>query len=150
MEDAAANYIFERTSLVYFFANQIPLLELATMETHVSGPAATEQGKAQSEAKGTMSAEMKKWNTLRRSFGKKPSGEEEPATRPRQVVAWSDPSDLLTWRIPEMKGLMIDNLYVRNTFWRWIVARPIAAHVNYDRNRDVIRVMMSPKKEGGE
>ncbi|HYL62194.1 MAG TPA: hypothetical protein VE077_06185 [Candidatus Methylomirabilis sp.] len=149
-EDAAAKYIFERTSLVYFFANQIPLLELATMETPVEAGAVQAVEKGKNEATATLSAEMKKWNTLRRSFGKTPSGEEEPATRPRQVVAWSDPSDLLTWRIPEMKGLIVDNLYVRNTFWRWIVARPIAAHVNYDRNRAVIHVMMSPKKESGE
>lgn len=144
-EDAAAKYIFERTSLVYFFANQIALLELATMETPRNSLAQGEP-KPQSDAKATLSAQMRTWNNLRRTFGKKEGGEEEAATRPRQVVAWSDPSDLLTWRIPEMNGLVVDNLYVRNTFWRWIVARPIAAHVNYDRNRDVIRVMMSPKK----
>ena len=149
-EDAAARYIFERTSLVYFFANQIPLLELATMET--AGTATSAQGNETKEpdAKATLSAQMRTWKNLRRSFGSKPGEEEELAAKPRQVVAWSDPSDLLTWRIPGMKGLMIDNLYVRNTFWRWIVARPIAAHVNYDRNRDVIRVMMSPKKAEAE
>ena len=32
VEDAAAEYVLERTSLVYFFANQIPLLDLANLE----------------------------------------------------------------------------------------------------------------------
>jgi hypothetical protein len=149
-EDAAAQYIFERTSLVYFFANQIPLLELATMET--PGTAESEQGlaTAPTEAKAALTAQMRTWNDLRRNFGKKAGQEEETAAKPRQVVAWSDPSDLLTWRIPEMKGLVVDNLYVRNTFWRWIVAGPIRAHVNYDKNRAVIHVMMSTKKPAAE
>lgn len=144
-EDAAAKYIFERTSLVYFFANQIPLLELATMETPGAMALARGEPAKPSDVKATLSAQMRTWKDLRRNFGSKPGEEEELAAKPRQVVAWSDPSDLLTWRIPEIKGLVVDNLYVRNTFWRWIVARPIAAHVNYDRNREVIRVMMSPK-----
>ena len=145
-EDAAAQYIFERTSLVYFFANQIPLLELATMETPSNAKAEQGLANVQTETKAALTAQMRTWNKLRHSFGKKSGEEEETAAAPRQVVAWSDPSDLLTWRIPQMNGLVIDNLYVRNTFWRWIVAGPLRAHVNYDKNRAVIRVMMSAKK----
>ena len=150
IEDAAAKYIFERTSLVYFFANQIPLLELATMDRASDGERVTEGTLAPNDVKATLSEQMRTWKNLRRDFGSKPGEEKEPAAKPRQVVAWSDPSDLLTWRIPEIKGLMVDNLYVRNTFWRWIVARPIAAHANYDRNPYVMRVMLSPKKVGEE
>jgi pimeloyl-ACP methyl ester carboxylesterase len=144
-EDAAARYIFERTTLVYFFANQIPLLELATMQPPGPGATAQLQGATQNPARATLSAQIRTWRNLRRSFGRRPSGEEESATRPRQVVAWSDPSDLLTWRIPEMKGLTIDNLYVRNTFWHWIIAGPVSAHVNYAKNPDVMRIMMGPR-----
>ena len=109
-EDAAARYILERTSLVYFFANQVPLLELASMD---------------------LSNRMKRWKNLRQA-----------AEKPQQVIAWSDPSDLLSWRVPGIDGLIVDNLYVRNTWWHWIIANPASAHGNYDRNKNVLGIMM--------
>ncbi len=39
-EDSAMQYIFERTSLVYFFANQIELLEITNLENTPQPPAA--------------------------------------------------------------------------------------------------------------
>jgi hypothetical protein len=122
-EDAAAEYILERTSLVYFFANQVPLLELASM----GGPKPA--GLAQ--APGALSAQLKKWKTLRQA-------------KPAQVIAWSDPSDLLSWYVPAIEGLVIDNLYVRNTWWHWLFANPSSAHDNYDKNKTVLRIMLGP------
>jgi len=128
-EDAASEYILQRTSLMYFFANQIPLLELANVE---------ESKTVQALSKG-----MQKWRDLRENFGKEHAGENEFAVKPPQLVAWSDPNDLLTWCIPEMKPLTIVNLYVRNSWWHWIFANPETAHVNYASNKNVLRMMMS-------
>ena len=72
--------------------------------------------------------------------------------RPPQIVAWSDPSDLLSWCIPAEKPLLITNLYVRNTWWHWLIANPQAVHNNYDRNRSVLKIIMGSKSipEKGE
>jgi hypothetical protein len=122
-EDAAAEYILERTSLVYFFANQVPLLELASM----GGPKPAETA----QAPGALSAQLKKWRTLRQA-------------KPAQVIAWSDPSDLLSWYVPPIEGLVIDNLYVRNSWWHWLFANPSSAHDNYDKNKTVLKIMLGP------
>jgi hypothetical protein len=130
-EDAAAEYILKRTSLIYFFANQVPLLELADVE--------------ESKVTEQVSKRMQAWRDLRENFRTKHAGENKEPLKPPQVVAWSDPSDLLTWCVPEMKPLTIVNLYVRNTWWHWILANPQKAHGNYDSNKHVLGIMMSPK-----
>ncbi len=130
-EDAAVEYILRRTSLVYFFANQIPLLELANVQ--------------ESKATEVLSKRVQKWSDLRQSFREEHAGELESSLKPPQLVAWSDPSDLLTWCIPETKPLTIVNLYVRNTWWHWIFANPENAHENYASNKHVLRMMMNSK-----
>jgi hypothetical protein len=124
-------YILGRTSLVYFFANQIPLLELANVD--------------KSSAAAVIGKRIQKWRDLRENFKKERAGERDAPVKPPQLVAWSDPSDLLTWCIPEMKPLTVVNLYVRNTWWHWILANPVAAHVNYASNKIVLRMMMNSK-----
>ncbi len=144
-EDAAAQYILERTSLVYFFANQIPLLELANLAG--PKPAAPEPvpGVVPAATWGVLNTLMTRWENLRQAFAKRRSGAEESVAKPAQVVAWSDPSDLLSWRLPAQKGLLITNLYVRNRWWHWIFANPAAAHGNYVINKEVLRIMLGPK-----
>jgi hypothetical protein len=145
-EDAASEYILERTSLVYFFANQVPLLELTNLEGPRTAdlPAEVPQPEKPPEA---LSAEMTKWTNLRQTFAQRGGGEPSPAKRP-QVIAWSDPSDLLSWRLPAMDGLVVTNLYVRNTAWHWFIANPAAAHANYAVNKDVLRIMFGPRHAG--
>ena len=137
-EDAAAEFILQRTSLVYFFANQIPLLELANLE----GPKAADE----------LGTRMQRWRELRQNFGKGAVGPRDLSVKEPQVVAWSDPSDLLAWCLPDMKPLTVVNLYVRNTWWHWLIARPAAAHNNYASNKQVLRMMMSaePSSAKGE
>lgn len=147
-DDSAARYILQRTSLVYFFANQVPVLELATMEEPgASAPAQTPEA-AQGEATGALSTQMMNWKALRQKFNEERAGAEASAARAPQVVAWSDPSDLLSWHIPEMDGLVITNLRVRNSWWHWLLANPLTAHDGYATNEDVLRVMLGPKAAG--
>lgn len=146
-DDAAARYILQRTSLVYFFANQVPVLELASMEDPSAAAPAQPAGAAQREAGGALSRQMMNWKTLRRKFGETTAAN-EPAARPPQVVAWSDPSDLLSWHVPEMDGLVIANLRVRNSWWHWLLADPLSAHDGYAGNKDVLRIMLGPSAAG--
>ncbi len=138
-EDDASQYILQRTSLVYFFANQVPLLELANLQ----GPTAA--GLSPDVVTGALNLMMTKWKNLREAFARQRSGAEGLTAKSPQVVAWSDPSDLLSWRLPAMEGLVITNLYVRNTAWHWIIANPAAAHGNYAVNKEVLRIMFGPR-----
>jgi hypothetical protein len=140
-EDAAARYVFERTSLVYFLANQLPLLSLASVQG--TQTAANAEG---------FRSRMRQWAELREKFGQQHSGSGATPVRPPQIVAWSDPSDLLSWCIPAEKPLLITNLYVRNTWWHWLMANPQAVHDNYDKNKGVLKTIMGSKSipEKGE
>jgi hypothetical protein len=144
-EDDASQYILERTSLVYFFANQVPLLELANLQGPAAAGLAPAGGLAPDAVTGALNLMMMKWKNLREEFAKRRNALEGGTAKPPQVVAWSDPSDLLSWRLPAMEGLVITNLYVRNTAWHWIIANPAAAHGNYATNKEVLRVMFGPK-----
>jgi hypothetical protein len=138
-KDDAADYIFQHTVMLYFFANQVPLLELADV--------APEQEAA------PLTKRLEKWRTMRREHLQK-GAEGERVRIPPQIVAWSDPDDLFTWRIPQIQTepagsaesgeLVIDNLYVRNTCWRWLFVSPAPAHLNYARNKAVLDFMVKP------
>ncbi len=91
-EDSAARYILERTSLVYFFANQLALLELA----NVAEPSAAALPLAGGPAKPwPLSSRMIKWKNLRLNYQQRHNDTDKSAAKPPQVIAWSDPSDLL-------------------------------------------------------
>jgi hypothetical protein len=144
-EDAASQYILERTSLVYFFANQVPLLELASMRDPKTATSLRVDGLPQGDASEAFSKRIIKWRELRENFRKERGDTQDFAAKPPQVVAWSDPSDLLSWYVPGIDDLIIDNLYVRNTWWHWLIANPGSAHGNYASNKKVLRMMMVPK-----
>jgi hypothetical protein len=140
-EDSAARYILERTSLVYFFANQVALLELAD----VAEPA-TAVGTANG---GALSTRITEWRKLRLDFEKRHAVAGTYAAKPPQVIAWSDSSDLLSWYVPPIDDVVIVNLFVRNTRWHWLFANPEAAHDNYASNKHVLRVMLGSKAAPG-
>ena len=147
MEDKAAQYIFERTSLVYFFANQVPLLELATL----GQPKAAMASQASPDNAGpALSSLLSRWKQMRQKFEEKQASREELVSEPPQLIAWSDPSDLLTWHVPKIDGLVVRNIDVRNTRWHWLIAGPESVHDNYDRNKNVLRVMFGPKSDTRE
>lgn len=130
-ESAALQYVRERTVLMYFFANQVALLELANLK-HLA-----ESSQAESEG-----ALIGKWQQVRKAYAATLKAGDPAARTDLQVVAFSDPSDLLTWRVRPEGGSKIVNLYVKNAFrWFGLVEGPTSAHDNYAKNRDVLRVM---------
>jgi hypothetical protein len=147
-QDAAAQYILERTSLVYFFANQVALLELADVETPApakpaaSTPLAAPAASAPSQPKAALSKRIARWGDLRQKFKQRIGGAESIAPQQPEIFAWSDPSDLLNWHVPPIANVKVDNLYVRNTWWHWLIASPTAAHGNYAKNKDVLKIMI--------
>ena len=129
-EDRATCYILEHTSMLYFFANQIPLLYLAT----VIPPQPS--GAAQTGGAADLSAQMQALQAVRQYFGKTET----------HITAFSDPSDLLSWHFPRVPNTVVENCVVRNTFWHWIIAPPEGAHIKYAQNKEVLRIMMDPGK----
>ena len=120
--------VLGQTSHAYFMANQVRLLELANLDDTKDGNLITH---------------LESWSILR-------SAAEQP---PPQIVAWSDPDDLLTWQVPDLdearrnganvKDVMVDNRPAKNAWrWFWLIANPAAAHLKYDQNKHVVHVMV--------
>ncbi|MGO9319007.1 MAG: hypothetical protein ACLPXT_01005 [Terracidiphilus sp.] len=136
-EDNAVEYVFARTSLIYFFANQIPLLEFTNLEDKDSRAARFKQL-------------IGKWAQVQGNFQSSMHPGNDAARKKIQVVAWSDPGDLLTWRVPPIGDVNVVNLYVQNaTHWFWLLESPTGAHDNYAKNKQVLRVMFGNTAHSG-
>lgn len=147
-ESDAIRYIFERTSQVYFFANQLQMLEITNLEsTPVPVKTATPRGLAPPPTVSTTPAAnfralVHRWQQLQGDFQTAQYPADEKARQMIQVVAWSDPSDVITWHVPRIGTVDVVNLYVQNaTRWFGMFESPTGAHDNYSKNIDVLRVM---------
>jgi hypothetical protein len=123
----AYEQVLGRTFLVYFFANQLRLLELA----HLDG-----------NSNQDMASHLEEWGRLRCKYLKSRQGSNQTCERP-QIVALNDPSDLLTWTVPELETVEVHNVIVKNaTHWFWLIESPTKAHDNYARDKSAIREML--------
>jgi hypothetical protein len=124
--------VLRQTSLVYFFANQVPLMELANLD-------ATERYVSHLEVWGRLHCEFEK--------------QERPGVPCRlpKIVALSDPSDLLTWRVPKLDTVEVQNYRVKNApHWFWLFEDPMKAHIDYSSNKQAIQDMLHPRAGDGE
>jgi hypothetical protein len=149
-EDSAVQYIFERTTLVYFFANQIQMLEITNLETmpQPSAPAFQDRGLSAppipTAPAENFRALVNRWKQMQTDFQTALHPGDEAARKKVQVVAWSDPSDVITFRVPKIGDVDVVNLYVQNAHrWFGLFESPGAAHTDYAKNKDVLRVMFS-------
>ena len=132
-DSSAAQRVGERAADLYFFANQFALLELARIDAVAAAHLAPSTSPV---------------HLLRRWALSRPGA--EAARRPKQVIAFSDPSDLLTYPVPKMKDTggqdlaLVVNVYDRNE-WSWLrlFANPTTAHTAHARNEGVLRLMFS-------
>jgi hypothetical protein len=109
------DYVLSKTSHAYFMANQLSLLELANLDDTKGGD---------------LAAHLNVWGARRANA---------------QIVAFSDPDDLLTWKVPCTKAnsVTVTNFPVKNvTRWFWLFANPESAHTTYDKNKHVLRAMI--------
>jgi hypothetical protein len=137
LEDNAVEYVFARTSLIYFFANQLPLLEFTNLEDKDSRAARFKQL-------------IGKWAQIQGNFQSSVHPGNDAARKKIQVVAWSDPGDLLTWRVPPIGDVNVVNLYVQNAMhWFWLLESPTGAHDDYAENKQVLRVIFGNTAHSG-
>jgi hypothetical protein len=147
-ENSAVQYIFERTTLVYFFANQIQMLEITNLENTPLVPVLQPRG-LDAPPIPTAPAEnfralVTRWKQMQTDFQSTLHPGDEAARKKVQVVAWSDPSDVITFRVPKIGDVDVVNLYVHNAHrWFGLFESPGAAHADYAKNKEVLRVMFS-------
>jgi len=155
-EHDAVQYIFERTSQVYFFANQLQMLEITNLEAPPPAPAGAAKSRGldsgapapapapdiDTTPAANMRALVRRWQQLQAGFQTAIHPAGKTASEKLQVIAWSDPSDVITWRVPRIGDVEVVNLYVQNaTRWFGLLESPAGAHDNYSKNIDVLRVM---------
>jgi hypothetical protein len=121
----AFTYVLRHTGQAYFFANQVSLLELAMLGSATS-----------SGVPANLAIDLAHWGDVRtKAGGSKP-----------QIVAWSDPDDLLSWHVPDIQGINVVNLDAKNAFrWFGLFAGPLAPHDNYASNKKIIKTLLNPK-----
>jgi len=124
--------VLRRTSLVYFFANQLRLLELASLD---------------GSSDKNLVTHLEDWGRLRCEYLNPSSGSTQPCARPK-IIALNDPSDLLTWTVPEqIASVEVQNVVVKNTrHWFWLIASPTKAHDNYAKNKNAVGQMLKLHK----
>jgi hypothetical protein len=123
------DHVLSHTTIVYFFANQLRLLELANLD---------------------VKTHLRNWGKLRHDYLASQMDLTRSAAPAAKIVAWSDPSDLLTWTVPDLEHdtgyeIEVENHLVRNAIhWLWLFEGPTGAHDNYASNGKVIRTMLKP------
>ncbi|MBZ5507821.1 MAG: hypothetical protein LAO78_20355 [Acidobacteriia bacterium] len=123
----AFEQILGHTSLVYFFANQLRLLALAGLD------GASEK---------SLVTHLEAWGRFRCDYLKSLPGSTQTCARP-QIIALNDPSDLLTWTVPELATVEVHNMVVKNArHWLWLIESPTKAHNNYALNKSAIGQML--------
>jgi hypothetical protein len=148
-EENAIRYIFERSSLMYFFANQLEMLEITNLESPVpdTETAMKSRGLAPAPLVPTSPAAnfrtlVNRWKGYQTNFQAVLHPGDQVNREKVQVVAWSDPSDVITYRVPKIGDVEVVNLYVKNaTRWFGLIESPREAHADYAKNIDVLRVM---------
>lgn len=130
--------VMERTDYLYFFANQFALLELGRLDG-VPKPG-SDPARAAATAEGAGDSPL---GALRRWA--RTGDRRADRSRPRQIIAFSDPSDILTYRVPAIRGVTVVNLYDRNTpRWLGLYADPGKAHAGHLANKSVWKMLVRP------
>jgi hypothetical protein len=151
-EENAVRYIFERTSQMYFFANQLEMLEITNLESAPPTTTLNSRGLAPAPSVPTSPAAnfrtlVGRWKDYQTIFQQSLHPGDEASRKKVQVVAWSDPSDVITYRVPKIGDVEVVNLYVKNaTRWLGLIESPRKAHADYAKNIDVLRVMFGETK----
>jgi hypothetical protein len=150
-EKAAINTFLQRSKRIYMFANQIPLLDLRELGD-VTGPNWLDsypcpEKPPSSALAATGSRGLRNFLVLRRNVAA--IDEALPPSLALNVVAFSDPNDLLTYGLSDRfkakcSPARFANVTVTNakTGWLFVAADPIEAHTGYDVNAKVLDLLV--------
>ncbi|MBV8685408.1 MAG: hypothetical protein JOZ90_01975 [Alphaproteobacteria bacterium] len=143
-EGGAAKAYLARTDNLYFLANQFALLELARVDVRPGSGDEAPFAPAPAAPPLSPVEMLRQWAAMPPAA----AGEKalEGSLRPRQVIAFSDPGDLLTYRVPALQGAKVVNLYVRNAAAPLgLFEDPVKAHAGHLGNRAVWDILLGGK-----
>lgn len=146
--------VLDATHNLYFFANQFSLLELARIEGLPSEAHAVRADASLSAHPAGAGVAAEAASPLRAlqawASAPSPAGFLPSRSGVKQIVAFSDPSDALTFRVPDFENALVSNVYVRNaTRWLGLFADPIKAHAGQMRNEALWRAMIRESPQPG-
>jgi hypothetical protein len=120
---------------LYFFANQFALLELGRIQGLPRSLNAAAEAAAPTEHSPFEMLGL--WAAMPRSRRRTANA------APRQIIAFSDPSDVLTYDVPRgSPSATVVNLYDRNEInWFNLYVNPTSAHTGHSRNQAVLKSM---------
>ena len=146
----AAEKILEETPVIYMMANQLALLDLSTLWRDPEAP------RPKMPAVEAVTKQFAKcWLTARaRAKRARPS-----ETAASQVVAFSDPNDILSWRLerknlklprPDWGEVAVTNVYMSNNEFSipGLFSDPTNAHTGYFVNPRVIDMLICGMTDG--
>ena len=128
--------LLDDTAFIYFFANQLALLELGRL--HDPSPRAVSMLATTGQPLSLHQA-LTAWAAPK---VRAPRQARPGAPDLKQIIAFSDPSDALTFRVPPIPNALVVNVCDRNgwdLFHR--AADPIAAHTGHSRNPHVLDIL---------
>ena len=161
-QKTAVDYLSAHTAGFFFLANQIELLELAHVGPSQSAAASipcpvapstdaqiatnapsTPAPSAAAPAGTAAPATITHWQCERAQYVQQQSA---TAAAIPQIIAWSDPNDLLSWNVPAIDGVHVVNIPVRNAAFGVppFLVSPTGAHANYAQNRKILRTIFAP------
>ena len=138
--------VMNDTQYLYFFANQFALLELARIEGLPTNVSVTDPA-GLSDAAGPATAQVQSTTSpfgALRDWASQSAGILADPSMVKQIIAFSDPSDALTYTVPRFGHANISNVYVLNaTRWLGLLADPGKAHVGQLQNKALWKAMLS-------
>lgn len=142
-----ARAVVGATSSLYFFANQFALLELGRVRGLPASFGLTDRGETDNEAVQQDLAPM----DMLSAWTKGQLSNARLVSQPRQIIAFSDPSDMLTFNVPSLPGerdgsrALVVNIYDRNAInWFGVFVNPGKAHTGHSSNKAVLKQMFTP------
>ncbi len=140
----AAREVVGETSNLYFFANQFALLELGRI---AQLPRSSELS-VNKLAPPLTEPDLSPLQMLETWSRGQTSSEKKLTTKLRQIIAFNDPSDALTFNVPKIPAAdgnqtLVVNIYVRNGFdWFGLFKNPFKAHTGHSENQVVLKQML--------
>jgi hypothetical protein len=152
----AAEKILENTPVIYMMANQLALLDLSTLHRDPEAP----KPKIPESAPATNHF-AQCWIQARRARAlHEAKSSDSDETKPvSQVVAFSDPNDILSWRLeprnlklpkPVWGEVVVTNVYMSNNEFSipGVISDPVNAHTGYFVNPAVMDMLICGMKDG--
>ena len=161
---SAAGKISANTDYIFMMANQVALLDMTTLRDYPRklGGAPPENEHGQSLAKCWTPPQLKSTISVQADGGQPAlpqpaSGEPTPADK--QVVAFNDPNDILTWEVdkknlrfprPVWPQLNFTNVYMANGEFSVpsLFSEPTTAHNGYLTNQTVMELIVCGMSKG--